>query len=512
MKLYYKIEFNSTNLYYKHILENLVKQHQINVEVRQYKGFILLICDDSEEKIEDFFKFLGENLPLSIFIGNSSVLDFFDESTKELEDKDILQNILTYTNSEIANIIKENEHIDFSNDINKIKSGKVSRIETHNGWKDLFLPSKSLREELESKGHEVKLFVCNINKLPELVDVSQKDIQLLCSIERPLVKLKFKILQNRDKEFSKTNFIYAKIPDDKETILFANSLQKEGIDYLLYVKEESLQEGIKATYSEDKNIIISGDKSIFPKYDYTLEKKYNSSKEFFDENGGVAKTTLATLNKRIKPTIGIYFSTKSEDSSIFVNIPGRGFKEIISIPNIICNVDNALEEIASIDENTARLVENYNKKFGSYFQKDLKNKDANGFEAILNLCAYVLGMDDYLDFENAAFEYNSKSGIQIDMKLIKIDGVNYLDYRRVVQSIMSYKMADVDNRMLAFSFYESLCDFIKDNVSKINEDVNSSDLILCGDLISNPILLKKIKKDLDGSFNILLPNEYPLDY
>lgn len=512
MKLYYKIEFNSTNLYYKHIIENLIKKNGINAQVRQYEGFILIICDDTEDKIEEFFKFLGANLPLSIFIGNSSTIDFFDESLKELEAKEILQNILTYTNSEIIDVIKENEHIDFSNDIKKIKEGKVSKIETHNGLKDLFLPSFELREEFEKNGNEVKLFVCNINKLPDLVEIGQKDLQLLCSIERPLVKLKFKLLQNKNKEYSKTNFIYTKIPDDKETILFANALQKEGIDYLLYVKEESLQDGLKVTYFKDKNVVVHGDKSLFPKYDYNLDKQVNSSKELFDSYGGVIKATLASTNKRIKPTIGAYFSFKNDNSSIFVNIPGKGIKEIISIPNIICDVDNALEEIASIDENTSRLVQNYSKKFPDYFKKELKNKNADGFEAIMNLCAYVLNMEDYLEFEDAAFAYNSKSGIQIDMKLIKIDGVNYLDYRRIVQSIMSYKMADVDNRMLAYSFFESLSDLIKENITKISQDIETKDIILCGDMFANSILLTKVNDALSKTFNINISKEIPLDY
>ncbi len=512
MKLFYKIEFNSTNLYYKHILENLVKENGIKATVKQYMGFILITCDDSEEKIEEFFAFLGENLPLSIFLAKSYTIDFFDESLEELEDKKILQNVSMYTNKDIVNIIKENENIDFSNDIKKIKEGKVSKIETHNGFKDLFLPSKELREEFESKGLEVKLFVCNINKLSQIVSLNQKDLQLLCSIERPLVKLKFDVLKNRDNEYSKTNFINVKLPDDKETILFANALQKEGIDYLLYAKEESLQDGLKVTYFNDEVLVINGEKSIFPKYDYNLEKKYDSSKEFFDDNGGVIKTTLAARNKRIKPSIAIYFSYASNNSSISVNVPGKGLKDIITIPNIICDVNNALDEISAIDENTSRLIENYKNKFSQYFEKELKNTDANGFEAILNLCAYMLGMEDYLEFEDAAFAYNSKSGIQIDMKLVKIDGINYLDYRRVVQSIMSYKMADVDNRMLAYSFYESLSDFIKDNVTKINSDLNAKDIILCGDMFANNILLNKVNDGLNKTFDIILPRDTALDY
>lgn len=158
MKLFYKIEFNCTNLYYKYILENLIKEYDISASVRQYIGFILITCNDSEEKIEGFFGYLGKTLPLSIFLKNSYVIDEFDESLEEIEDKNILQNVLTFTNDDIKNIINENTNINFSNDIKRIKEGKISKIETHNGLKNIFLPSKVLREEFESKNNEVKLF------------------------------------------------------------------------------------------------------------------------------------------------------------------------------------------------------------------------------------------------------------------------------------------------------------------------------------------------------------------
>ncbi|MGB5918962.1 hypothetical protein [Arcobacter sp.] len=511
MKLFYKIEFNSTNLYYKHILENLIKEYGISVSVKQYIGFILITCNDSEEKIEGFFKYLGETLPLSIFLKNSYVIKEFDESLEEIEDKNILQNVLTFTNKDIKNIINENTNIDFSNDIKRIKEGSISKIETHNGLKNIFLPSKILREEFESKNNEVKLFICNINKLSQLFSLSQKDLQLLCSIERPLVKLKFNILQNKEKEYSKSNFIYAKLPDDKETILFANALQKEGIDYLLYVKEESLQDGLKVTYFNNNNIIINGEKSLFPKYDYNLNKKYNNSKEFFNDNGGVIKATLATNNKRIKPSVSIYFSYNSDNSSISLNIPGKGLRDIIAIPNIIYDINNAMEEISLIDENTTRLITNYKNKFSQNFNREFKNKDVNGFEAILNLTSYVLGLDDYLDFENAAFNCNVKSGLQIDMKLIKIEGRNYLDYRRVIQSIMSYKMADVTNEILAYSFYESLSEFIVNQVDAFKKELSFEDIILCGNMFSNSLFLEKSHKTLSKTFNTIIPKEYSLD-
>ncbi len=227
-----------------------------------------------------------------------------------------------------------------------------------------------------------------------------------------------------------------------------------------------------------------------------LDRKVNSSADYFEEYGSVFKATLAQYNKRLVPTIGIYFSYENDESAIKINVPGVGQKEVIHVPNVLNNIDNCLEDIKSIDENTQKLVDNYKKKFPEYFEKEFIDKDADGFESILNLLSYILGMKDFKEFEDTALLYSAKSGLQIDMHLLKIDGKNYLDYRRIIQSTMSYKMAGVENTMLAYSFYESLSDFVVDNVSKINSELNAKDIILCGNMISNTILLSKLKKNL----------------
>ncbi len=511
MELIYKIDFNSTNFYFKHIIDDLIQESTINAYSKMYRGFILLVCEDEAEKIESFFKILEEKLPLSIFISKAQVLEKFDfEAFEELKEQDVKLNLSLLTNDEITKTINEN-NIDFSNDIEKIKKGGVSRFETHNGLKDLFLPSVEQREKFEKLGYEVKLLITNINKISNLVDISQKDLQLLCSIERPLIKLKFKLLQNAKAEFSSTRFIYAKIPDDKETLLFAQALKEAGIDYLLYINDEVYQDGLKVTYNEDQNIIIDGEKGLFPKYDFDLKRRVNSSLDYFEEYGSVYKACIAQFNKRLVSTIGVYFSYKSDESAIKINSVEHGEKDLILVPNVVNNIEKCFEDIRSIDENTNRLIDNYKNKFSNYFEKEFKDKDLDGFEAILNMLAYVLGMKDYKQFEDTALMFTGKSGLQIDMKVMKIDDKNYLDYRRIIQSTMSYKMAGVENSLLAYSFYESLCDFISDNISEIQNEINAKDIILCGDMFANSILLSKVKKKLN-SINILIPKEYPLDY
>jgi len=507
MQLIYKIEFNSTNGYFKKIIEKLIKISNINASCKQYRGFILLTFNAKAEEIENFFFVLEKKLPLSIFIGKSYVIEKFDDSIEELEEKDVKQNLSLLTNDAIKNIIDTND-IDFLNDIVSISRGEVSRFETHNGLKNIFLPNKDIREDFEKKGYEVKLLITNINKLSEIFDVSNKDLQLICSIERPLVKLKFKILKNAKKEFSSTNFIYAKIPDDKETVLFANALKQKDINY---VNDEVYQDGLKTTYFNDKNIIIRGDKGLFPKFDYTANKKYNSSKEYFDDNGGVYKAVLAQYAKRLMPTVGVYFSLKSNSSSIAINMPGKGIRDVILIPNMFNNLKHCMEEISEIDEHCERLITNFTKKFASYLEKDVSD-DTNGFESILNMCAKVLGLNNAKEFEDKALSVNVKSGIQIDMKLVSIDDVNYLDHRKIIQSIMSYKMADVDTGTLCYSFYESLSEFICNYANEIGKETKAKDVVLCGDMIGNSILLTKVNKTLSKNYNLLIPKEYPLDY
>ena len=338
-----------------------------------------------------------------------------------------------------------------------------------------------------------------------------QDFKLLCSVERPLVKLKFKILKNANKEFSSSNFIYAKIPDDKEVVLFAKALKENAINHVLYVNDEVYQDGLKITYFKEQNLIIHGDKGLFPKYDFIANKKYNSSKDYFDDKGGVFKAILAQNAKRLTPSIGVYFSQNSYKSSISINVPTKGLKEIISIPNIQNSIKNCFEEIADIDEHCVRLITNYSKKFPNVLE-EVVPQNSNGFESIINMCAKVLGINSSKEFEDMALNTSMTSGIQIDMKLVSLDGVNYLDYRRIVQSIMAYKMADVDNITLVYSFFESLSEFICNYVNEIATDLKAKDVVLCGNMFANSILLSKTNKTLSKNYNIILPKEYPLDY
>ncbi len=508
MQMFYKIEFNNTNEYFINLIKEQIFEDKINIQIQKYEKFIILNINDKEEKITEFFQNLEKTLPLSIFLKGASFIEKIPEEVKELNLDTLKQNVCL-SNKEILKLVK-NRTINFKNKIQELKEGKIIELLTSNGIKKFSLPNKQNRLKLEEE-NEVNLFIANINTLSSLLEYSSKDLQLLCSIERPLIKLKFNFLQNKDLQYSSTSFINAKLPEDEATFEFALSLKEEEIDFLIYSDFNVTQKDIKVTYFKDENIIIKGDKTLFPKYDIQDEKVYNSSDEFFSLNGGIYKTIIRKENKRSSNTIGVYFSYNSEHSKISLNLPTKKVSDIIFIPNIENSISSCMEDIASIDENTAKLVENYKKKFPLYFEKSLPS-NTNGFVSILNFIAVMLGMKDYKEFESYAHSFNSKSGIQIDMKLFKYKEKNYLDYRKIAHSIFSYKLAEVDNALLAFSFFESLSEFIKNSIEEINKDIDCKNIILCGDMIVNSILLSKLDKELSKNFALIIPKTYPIDY
>lgn len=481
MELIYKIDFNSSSFYYVNIIQRLISEFKITATAKLYRGFILLQINDDAQVIEDFFKFLEVKLPISIFVGNSQVLESFDASMEPLEDKGI-ENAVSYTNEEIISILKQNS--------------QTAPIEG-----DEFTIENTKYYKTSCCDDEV-LMITNMVKISEYFNINQKQMQLLSAIERPFVLLEIDFAKNMNNEFGKRAAIYVRFPKTKEEIITANTLRNQGVDYIFTKNSKSF---LKMTYNENANIILSGDEGIYPRYDYELDKCFESYEEYIHEVGSVFKATIIEKNKRTTPSIGINFS-KSSSSDIAVYAPTSGIKSIIKIPNIHMDMEHIFEEISEIDENCARLISNYKKKF-PIAVTHLEEK--NGFEAITEMTAKIIGMQSAQEFEQSALRVNLQSGLKIDMVVVKIDGTNYLDYRRIIQSIMSYKMADVDNATLCYSFYESLVDLVTENITKIENDIKTKDVIITGDFWENKIYSEKLKKSLKN-YNLLISNSNPI--
>ena len=499
MKLIYKIEYNSTSFYFKRLIDELIKNSNIDANTKQYFGFILIFIDDELENIEKFFLNLETNLPYSMFLKKSYLIDEFNEEIKELEDKNIKENFEILTNRKVKDIL-ENSNFDFLSQIVNLNRSFVVKFQDL----ELFLPNKNLKENFEKDNYEIRLLVTNSQILTDLFIIEEPEINLLCSIERPLVKLK---LKNIDENISSSGYIFTRLVNSSKEVELSKALKEQNIDYILYVTKK---DELKACSFENLNLIISDDKTLYPKYDYKKDLIFHSSSEYLNSFSNVYNAVLHEHNLLDKKSIGVYFSLNSKNSFVNIKVLNEEEKRVIYIPDIKSNMNQILEDISSLDENCKRLVDNFSKKYP--YTKDIKLSNNSGFSTIIEAIAKLLNIESIKDFEELALNSGYVDALQIDMKLIKIDNKNYLDYRKTIQSIMSYKMADVQNETLSFSFYEFLAEFIVDYLREIARKTNAKDIVLCGDIFSNRQVFHKVYKELSKKYNLILPTEYAMDY
>ena len=499
MKLIYKIEYNSTSFYFKRLIDELIKNSNIDANTKQYFGFILIFIDNELENIEKFFLNLETNLPYSMFLKKSYLIDEFNEEIKELEDKNIKENFEILTNRKVKDIL-ENSNFDFLSQIVNLNRSFVVKFQDL----ELFLPNKNLKENFEKDNYEIRLLVTNSQILTDLFIIEEPEINLLCSIERPLVKLK---LKNIDENISNSGYIFTRLVNSSKEVELSKALKEQNIDYILYVTKK---DELKACSFENLNLIISDDKTLYPKYDYKKDLIFHSSSEYLNSFSNVYNAVLHEHNLLDKKSIGVYFSLNSKNSFVNIKVLNEEEKRVIYIPDIKSNMNQILEDISSLDENCKRLVDNFSKKYP--YTKDIKLSNNSGFSTIIEAIAKLLNIESIKDFEELALNSGYVDALQIDMKLIKIDNKNYLDYRKTIQSIMSYKMADVDNETLSFSFYEFLAEFIIDYLREIARKIDAKDIVLCGDIFSNRQVFHKVYKELNKKYNLILPTEYAMDY
>lgn len=507
MELLYKIEFNTTNSYYKDIINYLIQKFDINAKCKQYLDFILIIFEDTEEKINHFFTFMEEKLPLSIFLGETDIISSFDESLEELIAYDVKINLSLFTNDEMNDLVKSSK-IDFSNDINKVKDGGISRLETSNGLKNIFLPSIKHKENFEQRGHEVRLLITNINEVSKILEITEDDKKLICTIERPLVKLRIKKEANIDNIYSNTDFIYVKIADDKESVLFSSALNKEKIFYLMFVSDEIYQNALKVISFNNQNIIINGDKGLFPKIDYLTEQKYYSAKNYFDANKGVFNSILEKHHKNNKNYLGIYLSLDSKESAFKIK-KDKEILDLIKIPNIKNNFLHYLDKISSSSEESKDIISKYKEIFPTYFTNLEFDNNSNSFKTILNHIALVLGLKNYREVNDLALTCKDENVTSFDINTIYLNKKTYLNFREVLLNIIKLKLKGLSNVLISFIFFKSLSQFIAKKIDSIGF---ADTIILCGNLFSNKILLKYTYEYLENKYLIILPKSYPLDY
>lgn len=146
--------------------------------------------------------------------------------------------------------------------------------------------------------------------------------------------------------------------------------------------------------------------------------------------------------------------------------------------------------IAGIDNNGPRLIANYCRAFPEDAERlrefdpgmNLQQTAAPGW--LLAACSLALGLDE----SDMAAAFGSRvDSIGIDTFVVEVDRRYVLDGRRVLRSLMSYRIGGVAKETLGRSIFESLGHFVSDAVGRLLRDWRGSAIVLAGDLFERNV-------------------------
>jgi len=477
--LKYIIEYSSNDDNYALLIKELVDKGKYNVCIVRAQGAIILYIDEGEDEIKAFFTMLGQKLPLSVYVGQSRIEEVgqFPQFPSELRKTalwstcypDVLSSILDENNKEYLNPfifsdsraksinINSKEYKTNSSEITddlkiiaqKLASGETVSFENEHGKFGL-----TTKEQNNSLCQTI--FCINLNKIAVQWKIPNTALFALSSMERPFVTIATN--DSEDKGF----FLRLTIPSDPLQLSIAKLLNDTGIDRVFIVDNKNTTFNIKykgiALPEPAPEILIQKNKKLF------------LSNEVF--------------NKDILPIFEdcfVAYFGEDFDSSFIALRPNIHSKELLNVKSFETNIT---KEIETVDKNGLKLVANFKKKFASLLEKAENTGGKYDFEKFIRASAAILGFNGengYLAYlVNLANKNKAPVGVKIDFILENENNQPTLNLVKSFRTLLSYKLAGVEDSTLAFSIFESFADFVTILIDEARKGFDAKEIVLCG--------------------------------
>ena len=498
MFLRFEFTYPNANDFFEYLLRYYAKDYEYSL--KKEKDKISLDISSQEKDLKEFcnnFNLMPNSLFLSSFDVKLMQEDFQgkEDTKKDFEKRDFLTQINAKAYRE-KNLLLENEWGLFVEDelsFDKINFTKINK-DNFNDLLEQALNSLKESKELFIKNHlglysvsifdykNLKSFLMPTEtKALKLAFVcSNENYSLLASFEKPLVSLKFSKPFRQKYDFQSQSF---KIKFANNLFLLALGIRlfKDGINFLSFKKIENFQDDFEV-FEQDKRLVV---KSGF---------------DFIDKK---AKDIIFSKEDKNMARIS-YILSLYEEKSLLLEL-SKDYDDILLLnkkDNILnLKLPNSFEEIfAEInkDEIGAKLLKNFSTAFklksGSF-------KSKNNFFSLCGIVAIILGFGE--DLQKAAQkmlaevdESRLERGVKIDYRL-RNEGQEF-DYTRTVRSVMSFMLAGVPSKDIAYGVMESLAYFLRDTYDELREKKEVEIAIISGSLFESRVLIKNTFKHLRG--------------
>ncbi len=555
MILKFRFELDFTNGVVEKILLRVAKETGVKLGLSRDERNLFAYVKASEEIIEDFSKKLANELPISIFLKSldAEVTNEFKDDLKrefpsinlppcpkclrEVKDKNNFNYYNPFYHCEVCGYKSNGEMKSykevFENLAFKLKNKEKIYIQTMNG-----------KYEVSTSLEDAEIIVAvDLSAVATYFMSFVGEAKALGSIEKPFVNLKTNL--NFKKEFGISNpsflvklpdcmvleLLCEEIKDDIKLLGLKKTQKSDDFSFDVENKDEVLLAVV--TDTRNKDILIQrGDRALLPKYEKAFEKKVVGAYKEYSAYVTDDKTILKKEknDSKIKPAFAGYFGVlaqwnlenknsvgfafyKEEDSKIMLNSPKFGLVEYIDFDFKFSSFEEIFASIKAMNETGEKLVKNFFEK-----QKDLALKALNadfstskkGVAYLWGVIGVLLGFGDNIDegFERLLRYANSamtKKGPRIDYKMKDKN----LDPLWAVRTVMSFKLAGVDDYLLSFGVIESFAEFLTNIYEQLHKESLLDGAVIVGDLFEGEFL-NKVYTNIKKNYPTFTPKALPI--
>jgi hydrogenase maturation factor HypF (carbamoyltransferase family) len=446
-----EIKYNSDNSYFAGFLQNIIKQSGINGSVEFENNIITLVLDDKDTKaLERFSELSNKYLPHSFFIDKITT-NSKEASINNKEFKSDMYNIAPCPKClEDLTDPASPKYLD-DNIVCKHYSNSVPFYDNDSTF---FTPHYT---------DGCAVLIADASKIDELFIMTQKEKEVLFSIEKPTMKVT--IASDEIKELTQKTYINVKAPYNVRSQLIALNAKDSEIPYIFFQDTSDL----KLVKVQENNTIIRASRVAKQVKKLDVDTSINRFLNISNE----AKFENLAIGANLSYTNGISFIVKTEVAT----------KKAIQFQEF--DLNEVLTQMKN-DEIRAKLLENFSKKYENRIKILEENPSYNLFES---LCVILdINKPSFESLSDKALEFRGNGGLKVDMNFED----DTFDYSSLLGSVMSFILAGAETHYIAYSIFEAYGDMTISILNQLKKTFRIDNIIMMGDMFENSVLYSRI--------------------
>lgn len=443
-----------------------------------------IVCDDIA-RLEQIIAELSSKIPQSIYLDEIDSASFEDGNLPEmmqitpikptahfcpqcLETKEgrcevCSQEVISPSSECLESIIKD------------LKEGK--RVEVRSLSGEHIFSLNPMQGKLTQR-----VYCTDVEKILEICTPTSKELKALASYEKPTLKLK------AYKEKIKEEFVSLSLAQDIALFRLFEALKSQSIAFVYGANKADVSYTLaKKIQTSDEIVVYENEHFALLKTEQVpqeLEEKFSSMHSL---DKAFLSTIIAENALEEKNILNFYFSFEGGDKVCLYNAQTQWFNEVMSFA-LPKDLFTLLEEIRALDENSARLIENFSARYPTALKENISFESLpQGIYGVWEIVKLVLKLEE--NPYHLALQNLDKRGVAIDYVFEKDSVIlQKFNLAKCIACGMSFAMAGVENEVIALGYVESFSHLPSKIYLALRNLIEIEGISFCGDLFSSKMI------------------------